>query len=68
MLLHGDKDTDVPYSQSLMMVNELKRIGVDHELITIHDGEHGFDKDFRDPSVADVFSRVVKFLKEHLAS
>jgi acetyl esterase/lipase len=67
MLLHGDKDTDVPYSQSLMMANELARVGVEHKMITIHNGEHGFDKDFRDPSVADAFRRVVKFLKEHLS-
>jgi acetyl esterase/lipase len=67
MLLHGDKDTDVPYSQSLLMANELERVGVEHEMITIRDGEHGFDNDFRDPSVADAFSRVVKFLKEHLS-
>jgi len=66
MLLHGDKDTDVPYSQSLMMANELARVGVKHEQITIHDGEHGFDKDFKDPVVTDAFSRVVTFLKKYL--
>ena len=67
MLLHGDKDTDVPYSQSLMMANELAHVGVKHELITIHDGEHGFDKDFKDPVVTDAFSRVVTFLKKYLS-
>jgi acetyl esterase/lipase len=67
ILLHGDKDTDVPYSQSLMMANEFAHVGVKHELITIHDGEHGFDKDFKDPVVTDAFSRVVTFLKKYLS-
>jgi len=35
LLLHGDKDTDVPYEQSVMMAEELARAGVEHELITM---------------------------------
>jgi dipeptidyl aminopeptidase/acylaminoacyl peptidase len=30
LLLHGDRDTDVPYEQSAQMVAELKRVGVEH--------------------------------------
>ena len=66
LLLHGDRDTDVPYDQSLMMANELTRVGVEHELITIKNGGHGFDGDFRDPQVVAAFSRVLAFLKKHL--
>jgi len=43
LLLHGDQDTDVPYQQSVMMAEALARAGVEHELITIPGGGHGFD-------------------------
>jgi acetyl esterase/lipase len=43
LLLHGTADTDVPYQQSVDMAAALKAAGVDHGLITIEDGPHGFD-------------------------
>jgi dipeptidyl aminopeptidase/acylaminoacyl peptidase len=49
MLLHGDKDTDVPYQLSVMMAEQLKRHGVEHELITIPGGGHGFDRAMQTP-------------------
>jgi acetyl esterase/lipase len=45
LLLHGTADTDVPYQQSVEMATELERVGVPHELVTIPDGGHGFDRD-----------------------
>ena len=41
LLVHGSKDADVPYEQSEAMAKELKRQGVEHELITIPDAGHG---------------------------
>ena len=41
LLIHGTKDTDVPYEQSVMMANQFKKFHIDHELITIAGGEHG---------------------------
>jgi acetyl esterase/lipase len=41
VLIHGTKDTDVPYEQSTMMAAEFKKHGVAHELITVPDAEHG---------------------------
>lgn len=67
LLLHGTKDTDVPYQQSLNMSLELARIGVEHELITVPGGGHGFDSPgLSDPVVAEVFRRVLGFLDRHL--
>lgn len=67
VLLHGDMDTDVPYEQSEMMAKELARVGVDHELITIPGGGHGFDRaGTNDPEVATVFNRVIVFLNNYL--
>jgi acetyl esterase/lipase len=66
LLLHGDRDTDVPYEQSAMMAAELARVGVAHELVTIPDGEHGFDREMQDHSVALAFDRVLAFLRATL--
>lgn len=43
VLVHGTKDTDVPYEQSTMMADRLQQAGVPHKLITVPDAEHGFD-------------------------
>jgi dipeptidyl aminopeptidase/acylaminoacyl peptidase len=67
LLLHGDKDTDVPYEQSVVMAEQLSRAGVEHELITIRDGSHGFDRKLDDPPVAQAFDRVLAFLQRHLS-
>lgn len=66
LLVHGDKDTDVPYTQSVLMKNELARHGVDCEFIPMPDYGHGFDKvGFTDPIVYRTFERVVAFLKKY---
>jgi len=41
LLIHGTKDTDVPYEQSVMMAEQFRKFNIDHELITIAGGEHG---------------------------
>lgn len=67
LLLHGDKDTDVPYAQSVAMAAELKRVGIAHEFISIPGGGHGFDaKGMEDAAVASAFDRIEKFLKQHV--
>jgi acetyl esterase/lipase len=61
MLIHGTKDTDVPYEQSVLMANELARKSVEHEFITIPDGGHGLGN--VDPEiVSKTYERVVGFL------
>jgi acetyl esterase/lipase len=66
LMLHGDVDTDVPYEQSVIMADELKRAGVEHELITISGGGHGFDgAGAESPVVASAFDKVLAFLKQH---
>ncbi|MBM3236500.1 alpha/beta hydrolase [Candidatus Poribacteria bacterium] len=67
LLLHGDRDTDVPYQQSVMMADELARVGVEHELITIKNGGHGFDgAGIKEPVVANAFEQVLDFLKNQV--
>ena len=67
LLLHGDSDTDVPHAQSVQMAKELERAGVEHQLITIPGGPHGFDGQASDPVVARAFDRAVEFLQKHVA-
>jgi acetyl esterase/lipase len=66
LLLHGDKDTDVPFEQSEMMARELERHHVKHRLIRIRGGAHGFDGDLNDPRAAAAFEEVIAFLKKRL--
>jgi acetyl esterase/lipase len=62
LLLHGDKDTDVPYEQSVLMADALARAGVEHQLLTIPGGGHGFDGEMDDPVVSAAFEKVLRFL------
>jgi acetyl esterase/lipase len=65
LLIHGTKDTDVPYEQSELMDKELARQGVEHELITVPGGAHGLGG--TDPAViADIRRRVLAFVGKHL--
>jgi dipeptidyl aminopeptidase/acylaminoacyl peptidase len=64
LLIHGTKDTDVPYEQSAMMAKELGNKGINHELITVKDAGHGLTG-AKPAVVAEIHDRVVAFLKEH---
>lgn len=66
LLLHGDRDTDVPYEQSLMMHEALSKVGIHTELITIKGADHAFDQNLNEPQVQSAFETTVKFLKQHL--
>ena len=64
LLIHGTKDTDVPYHLSVMMDQELTAKGVKHEFITLPDGGHGFGRN--DTAVAaKTYEQVVRFLKQY---
>ncbi|MBP86283.1 MAG: hypothetical protein CMJ64_06160 [Planctomycetaceae bacterium] len=41
VLIHGTRDTDVPYEQSVMMKEQFAKHRVRHELLSIPNGEHG---------------------------
>lgn len=68
LLLHGERDIDVPHEQSATMAAELKRAGVAHEFISIPGGGHGFDsKGMQDSEVSAAFERIMQFLKKHMS-
>ena len=65
-MVHGTKDTDVPYEQSANMAKELTARGVRHELLTIPNGGHGCRSG--DPTdVAKARTAALAFITEHLA-
>lgn len=66
LLLHGDKDTDVPFEQSALMAKELERKGIEHEFIAMPGKGHSFDTDMSDPTIAATFDRVLTFLRRRL--
>jgi len=66
LFLHGTKDVDVPYEQSVYMRGALIKAGVETKLISILNGEHVFDKDFYNPVVQNALKQVIEFLQNHL--
>ena len=65
LLIHGDKDTDVPYNQSVMMAEQLERHGVAHRLITVRGAGHGLAGG--DPKlVRQAYDAALAFVKRHL--
>ena len=67
MLLHGEKDTDVPFEQSVMMAGELERNGVAHEFIHDPEWRHSFGHHSHgDTSFRRVYDRVLAFLATHV--
>ena len=68
MLLHGEKDNDVPFRQSALMAEVLKSNGVEYEFIRNSNWGHAFDEEsgMKDPAVQEAFKRVMIFLKKHL--
>ncbi len=65
LLIHGTEDTDVPCEQSVMMADEFKKYGVDHELIMIAGGEHGLAG--VDPRrIRSAYERAFQFVHERM--
>jgi acetyl esterase/lipase len=65
VLIHGTRDTDVPHEQSEMMAAELRRHSVEHLLISIPGGEHGFAGG--DPQLIDAaYTKAFAFVDKHL--
>ncbi|HEY0256206.1 MAG TPA: prolyl oligopeptidase family serine peptidase, partial [Candidatus Methylacidiphilales bacterium] len=44
MIVHGDCDTSVPYAESVRLKEALDRVKVPAELLTIHGGDHIYNR------------------------
>lgn len=65
LMVHGTKDTDVPYVQSVLMAEQLKQHGVEHKLVTIPGCEHGLVGG--DPQLIDAaYQQAFEFMHERM--
>jgi acetyl esterase/lipase len=65
LMIHGTKDTDVPYELSAAMAKELAKRKVRHELVTVPDAGHGLaggDKRL----IAEANEKAAEFIRKHL--
>jgi acetyl esterase/lipase len=64
-LIHGTNDTDVPYEQSTMMVEQFQQHGVPQKEMSVLGGEHGLGGG--DPKLIDtVYEKAFAFVDQHL--
>ena len=66
LLLHGNKDTDVPIEQSILINCKLIEKDIYSKLIVIEGADHVFDQNFNDEAVQKAFMEVINFLKTNL--
>lgn len=65
MLIHGTHDTDVPHQQSVLMAEQFRKFGVDHQFISIENGEHGLGGG--DPQKIDqAYEAAFEFVDRHM--
>jgi acetyl esterase/lipase len=65
LMIHGTRDTDVPYEESAAMARELARLKASHELITVEGAGHGLGGGDK-KKVADAHRRALAFIRMHL--
>jgi acetyl esterase/lipase len=61
LLIHGTRDTDVPFEQSTEMDAELSRKGVEHKLIAIPEAGHGIGNGGQ-KRVSSAFGEALEFV------
>jgi alpha-L-fucosidase 2 len=66
LLMHGSKDEDVPYEQSVEMCNRMKQVGARCDLITIEGAPHGMDHWEPHPEFLWYKKALVDWLKKTL--
>jgi acetyl esterase len=64
LLIHGTKDFDVPYEQSILMRDAMRKVGARCDLITIQGGGHGgWDQD---PALRGYQKELMEWLRQNL--
>lgn len=63
LLVHGDDDRNVPFDETIELVEKLRELGVEHELLIFPDEVHGF---LRHENWLEVFRRSADFFERHL--
>jgi acetyl esterase/lipase len=65
LMIHGTRDTDVPHEQSAILARECARNGVEHQLISIPNGEHGL-RDASPEDIESAYARVLPFIARYV--
>jgi acetyl esterase len=65
LAIHGTKDDQVPFSQSEIMCDAMKKVGASCELITVQDGGHGMGG-WKEPEMQHWKPEMVAWLKKTL--
>ncbi len=68
LLIHGDRDKDVPVEQSALMSEALSLKNIDHELIKIPGFGHAFDileGGLGNTKISNTFYEVIKFMDKY---
>jgi acetyl esterase/lipase len=67
LLLHGDADQTVPFHQSELMVEAMKKAGAEVKFIRLPGGGHGFaGETAKHPDWPDFFAESVRWMDQHL--
>jgi len=66
LLIHGDKDQTVPYSQSVKMRDRIRQAGASCELSTVEGGAHGMNGWEKDPKLQTYKAEMIRWLKKYL--
>jgi acetyl esterase/lipase len=67
LLLHGDKDETVPFSQSELMQSALEQAGATVTLIRIVGGSHAFPGEAtKHPEWPNITGEIIRWLDQHL--
>lgn len=68
LLIHGSKDEDVPYEQSVEMCDKMKNAGAKCDLITVEGAPHGMDHWEDHPQFLWYKKALVDWLRKTLAN
>lgn len=68
LLIHGDKDQNVPVTQSKVFAEELEEKGADSEILVVQNAEHGLGQvdGIMQPDRDEVKERIHAFIKKEL--
>ncbi|MFD2210901.1 alpha/beta hydrolase [Virgibacillus halophilus] len=66
LLLHGDRDEDVPYEESVRMHKKLDAHGVKTKLISFQNAPHSFDNNMQEQDAVNAHEQVISCLSQWL--
>ena len=70
LIIHGERDSIVPFSQSKMLYEALKKAGVEATLVKVKNADHGFVPTSPDakvnPTHQEIMRMIMEFFDKHL--